>query len=275
MSRRSTRTATAISFAEGGTTRSRALAAARLTGLALWTGTGLALWAVGRVLLLPAPSRYRGFRRRMLQGWSRGVCRLLGIRVRVTGMVPRPPFFLVSNHLSYLDIVVFAAHTPCRFVAKREVGTWPGLGMLARIMETIFIDRTVRRDALRALSQVDRAMQDGDGIVLFAEATSTAGQSVLPFRPALLEWAARTGQPVHYASVSYRTPDGCPPAHLAVCWWGEMTFGRHLAALARLPRIDASLHFGPAPIAGRDRKQLAGQLHEAVRAQFVPVVTQE
>ncbi|HXG43236.1 MAG TPA: lysophospholipid acyltransferase family protein [Gemmatimonadales bacterium] len=211
----------------------------------------------------------------MLQAWSRGVCRLLGIRVRVTGVVPRPPFFLVSNHLSYLDIVVFAAQTPCRFVAKREVGAWPGVGMLARIMETIFIDRTVRRDALRALAQVDRAIRDGDGIVLFAEATSTAGRSVLPFRPALLEWAARTGQPVHYASVSYRTPDGCPPAHLAVCWWGEMTFGRHLVGLARLPRIDASLHFGPAPIAERDRKQLAGRLHDAVRAQFVPVVTQE
>jgi len=190
-------------------------------------------------------------------------------------MVPQPPFFLVSNHLSYLDIVVFAAQTPCRFVAKREVGAWPGVGLLARIMATIFIDRTVRRDALRALAQVDRAMQEGDGIVLFAEATSTAGRSVLPFRPALLEWAARTGQPVHYASVSYRTPDRCPPAHLAVCWWGDMPFGRHLAALARLPRIDASLHFGPAPIAERDRKQLAGRLHEAVLAQFVPVVTQE
>ncbi len=244
-------------------------------GMGIWTGAGLVLWVVGRLLLLPAAGRYRRFRRRLLQAWSRGVCKLLGIEVQVTGVVPKPPFFLVSNHLSYLDIVVFASQTSCRFVAKREVSAWPGVGMLARTMETIFIDRTVRRDALRVLAQLDRAMRHGDGVVLFAEATSTAGQSVLPFRPALLEWAAQSGQPVHYASVSYRTPAGSPPAHLAVCWWGEMTFGRHLMELARVPRVHASVHFGPFPIAERDRKRLAGRLHEAVRAQFVPIVTQE
>ncbi len=275
MSRHSTPTPTARSSADGGPLRSRLRAAARLTGLGIWTGAGLAVWAAGRLLLLPLPRWYRGFRRRLLQAWSRGACGLLGIRVQVTGAVPAPPFFLVSNHLSYLDIVVFAAQTPCRFVAKREVSAWPGVGALARIMETIFIDRTVRRDALRVLARLDRAMQDGDGVVLFAEATSTAGRSVLPFRPALLEWAARSGRAVHYASVSYRTPAGAPPAHLAVCWWGDMTFGRHLMELARLPCVHASVQFGPAPIAERDRKRLAGRLHEAVRAQFVPVVTRE
>ncbi len=275
MSRRSTPTSTGSSSAERGEAGPWRRAALRLAGLGLWTGTGLMVWAAGRLLLLPLPARYRRFRRWIFRAWSRGACRLLGVEVRARGAPPEPPFFLVSNHLSYLDIAVIGSLVPCRFVAKREVGAWPGVGVLARTVGTIFIDRAVRRDAVRVLERMDRAMREGDGVVLFAEATSTAGHSVLPFRPALLEWAARTAHPVHYASVSYRTPGEAPPAHLAVCWWGDMTFGRHLMALARLPRVEASVHFGPAPIAARDRKQLAGRLHQAVQAQFIPVVDRE
>ena len=79
---------------------------------------------------------------------------------------------------------------------------------------------------------------------------------------------------MHYASIAYATPPGGPPAHLAVCWWGEMTFGDHLAALARLPWVAATVRFGAAPIAEQDRKRLAGRLHAAVSAQFIPVVVE-
>ena len=64
----------------------------------------------------------------------------------------------------------------------------------------------LKRDAVRVLDDLADALDGGDGVVVFAEATSTAGHTVLPFRPALLEWAARTGHPVHYASIAYRTP---------------------------------------------------------------------
>lgn len=207
----------------------------------------------------------------MVEGWARSVCRILRVRTVIVGRVPRVPFFLVSNHLSYLDIAVFAALGPARFVAKREVRSWPGIGFLAAVGGTIFIDRSVKRDAVRALDDLASAMADGDGVILFAEATSTAGRGVLPFRPALLEWAARTGHPVHYASIGYRTPAASPPATLSVCWWGEMTFGDHLARMARLTSIEAKLHFGAAPIEDADRKQLAARLHRAVSAHFTPV----
>ena len=142
------------------------------------------------------------------------------------------------------------------------------------MLETIFIDRTNKRDAVRVLEDLAGAVRDGDGVVLFAEATSSAGHTVLPFRPAMLDWAARSGHPVHYASVAYRTPAGAPPAHLAVCWWGDMTFGRHLVELSRLPRIEATIRHGTAPIAERDRKRLADRLQRAVAATFTPVVTE-
>lgn len=264
------RTAIATSSAESSAAALRS--GLRLAGLAGWSAAVITAWAVVTLCALPVPGLRHRVRRAVFRGWARGVVRLLGIRIEVAGDVPSAPFFLVSNHLGYLDVVVYAAVMPARFVAKREVRGWPVVGLLARAMGTIFIDRGIRRDALRVLDDLASAVSEGDGLVLFAEATSSSGEAVLPFRPALLEWAARTGHPVHHASIGYRTPPGSAPAHLAVCWWGEMTFGRHLVALCRLPRIESTVRFGDVPIAEPDRKRLADRLHHAVSATFIPVV---
>lgn len=246
----------------------------RLVLLALLTAATVGGWALLSLLVAPAAGARRQVRRGALRAWGRIGTRILGIRLAVEGRAPAAPFFLVSNHLGYLDVLVFAALAPVRFVAKREVRRWPVVGAAAAVMGTIFIDREVKRDAVRTLDTLAEAIAAGDSVLVFAEATSTAGRGVLPFRPALLDWAARTGHPVHYASIAYATPPGSPPAHLAVCWWGEMTFADHLAALARLPWVAATVRFGAAPITEQDRKRLAGRLHAAVSAQFIPVVVE-
>ena len=270
MSPPSTNTVIASSSADDGRARARV----RLPLLALGIFTALAICGAGALVLRPLPRARRALRGDAFHQLARFVAWLLGVRLEVEGALPTRPFLLVSNHLSYLDIVVYAAMTPIRFVTKREVLGWPVFGLLARSMGSIFVDRTATRDALRALDELADAMAAGDAVLLFAEATSTAGHTVLPFRPALLEWAAQTGHPAHYASIGYRTPAGGPPAHLAVCWWGEMTFMRHLIELARLPWIEATVRFGDAPIAERDRQRLAERLHQAVSAQFTPVVVE-
>ena len=88
----------------------------------------------------------------------------------------------------------------------------------------------------------------------------------------MLESAAKAGIPVSYASLSYRTPPGSAPAHEAVCWWGDMPFGKHVLELLGLPEIRATLSFGEEPIREKDRKILAEQLQYAVAQQFQPVV---
>ena len=110
-------------------------------------------------------------------------------------------------------------------------------------------------------------------MILFPEGTSTDGRQVCPLKPALLEVAARQGYPVHYARVSYRTPSDAPPAHLAVCWWGDMEFGSHFVELCRLPGFQATVTFGAYPIVERDRKALAQKLHRALTHDVVPAVS--
>ena len=204
--------------------------------------------------------------------WANAVLRIMKVRLLVQGQPPDPPFCLVSNHLSYLDIVLFQSLTPCVFVAKSEVAHWPIIGWLARAIGTRFIVRTQKSDVVRVNSEVEQSLLDGEGVIIFPEGTSGKGDGVLPFKSAILGSVTNVGQPVTFASVSYRTPQGEPPAHLAVCWWGDMTFGDHFFNLLKLPSFEAIVVFGNESVEATDRKKMARTLEEKIANTFVPVV---
>lgn len=247
----------------------------RLIGAgALILGTG-ALLAAGRLVLAFAPQTYLRFRGWLFRKGSRSILAVLGFDVRVSGMVPRPPFLLVANHLSYVDVLVLAAHLPCVFVAKAEIRRWPLLGTICRGFGTIFINREERRDIPRVTTELEAALGQGLGVVLFPEGTSSSGSGVLPFRSPLLAPAARLEIPVHYAALGYRTLPEDPPAHLSVCWWGGTRFVPHVLSLVRLRWVGASIDFGDAPLREPDRKILAARLRESVLGKFRPVTDED
>jgi 1-acyl-sn-glycerol-3-phosphate acyltransferase len=243
----------------------------RLAGLAIWTTLLFTVLVVGRrlcAILRTSPTRLKS---RLMQIWSRGVCALLGIRVTVQGSPPSPPFLLVANHLSYVDIVILASRAEGVFVARGDLSGWPILGRLSRSVDTLYVDRQNRRDLPRIGSSMETMLREGRGVYLFPEGTSTGGETILPFKPAILDLAARNAIPVWHAAISYTTPPGATSASQAVCWWGDMTFFKHLVNLTRLPGFEARLSFGDAPLQSRDRKALAAGLWREVRRRFIPV----
>lgn len=195
----------------------------------------------------------------------------MNVEVEVVGEVPAPPFLLVSNHLGYFDIVVLASRVDAVFVSKSEVKSWPVVGLMVEGLGTIFVDRSLRTDLPRVIERIERALDSGQGVIMFPEGTSTAGTSVSAFRPSLLEPAARARLPVSTAALSYSTPSGQPSAHLAVCWWGDMTFTDHFLRLLTLPGFSARVAFGREAVRDSDRKRLASRLEDSVRELFVPV----
>lgn len=246
-------------------------AAVRILLMVLMTLLLLGPWALGTLLLTPWSQAQRRWRGGFMQLWARLLARIIGARIDAEGTPPPPGSLLVANHLSYLDVIVLLAQHPALFVAKSEVAAWPALGWLARIFGTLFIDRRNFRDTLRIQGLIADALAGGDRVVVFPEGTSSPGEAVLPFRAALLELAAGTGQPVWYAALSYRTPDDAPPAAQVVCWWGDMTFFDHLLTLLSLPLFYAHVRFGERPVTAPDRKQLAYALKDQVEQIFVPV----
>jgi 1-acyl-sn-glycerol-3-phosphate acyltransferase len=234
-----------------------------------------AIWYLGNLVASRTKHAANKWRNYIFQQWGRACAAILNMRITVQGTPPEPPFFLVSNHLSYIDIVVYAATLGCNFVAKSDIADWPLLGFAGKGIGTIFIDRARTRDIPIVIGAIEQTMREQQGILLFAEGTSSKGSDVLPLCPSLLQPAAYKEFPVSYASVTYCTPPGYLPAHLSVCWWGGMPFLDHLLAMFEMPGFDATVTFGPQTIRSRNRKALARELHQAIEQQFIPVVQKD
>jgi 1-acyl-sn-glycerol-3-phosphate acyltransferase len=200
-------------------------------------------------------------RAQWLHRWCGFLLRRLSIEVQVRGAVPERGL-VVSNHLSYLDILVFSALAPCAFVSKKEVRRWPIFGFFAAIAGTIFVDRSRPQLAQRTIEEMQEALCSGVRVVLFPEGTSTGGDHVLQFKPALFESAIETQQVITAAHIAYRLLKE-DPAEVA-CYWGEMTFAPHLLRLLAEPQIKAVIRFDGRSESFTDRKIAAEKLHQAV-----------
>lgn len=250
----------------------RLKAALRLLPCVLLTLAAFPIWLLCFPFVFWSPGLRFGLRNLIFRFWAHSLLTILRVKLTVEGTPPEPPFFLVSNHLSYLDIIVIASQLDAAFVAKSEISGWPAVGLIFRCFDTIYIDRSTRRDIPRVLCHMEQLLASGLGIVVFPEGTSTRGAELRRFLPSLLETPARAGLEVSWAAIHYKTPAGELPAHLSVCWWGDAPFLPHALELASLPRVDARVVFGEETCRSEDRKELARQLHQAVSGGFVPIV---
>lgn len=242
-----------------------------IVGTVLFFVLTLGLYSIWWILSWIIPNK-QYWRQLIFQSWARGFARISGMKVDVVGTPPKPPFFLVCNHLSYVDIPALRCAVDGVFVAKSEISHWPVAGKIIGDIGTIFIDRTNRRDIPRAGSEIIQKLDDGEGVIVFPEGTSTKGEEILPFNSSFLEFAAKSDIPVSYCSLSYETPTGEMRASDAVCWWDETTFMDHLYRFFGLTEFTAVIKFGDAPITNPNRKELANELREKVRERFIPVI---
>jgi len=192
---------------------------------------------------------------------SRRHLRIFGYSATVTGPVPQRGV-LVSNHLSYLDILAICAQTPAVFVSKADVRRWPLFGWFASLGGTVFVERERRTHVGEVNREIEAALADGALVVVFPEGTSSDGKTVLPFRTSLLEPAARGNYPISVGWLHYELEDG--DAGQEVCYWGDHSFFPHLLNLLGKRRVRATLRFSSFQRTTDDRKELAKQLQAAV-----------
>jgi 1-acyl-sn-glycerol-3-phosphate acyltransferase len=197
----------------------------------------------------------------VLHRWSRRTLPRMGVVIAVTGS-PAGAGLIASNHLSYLDIIVYSAIAPCAFVSKREVRTWPAVGWIATLAGTIYVDRSHRSATHAIQPEIQAALAGGLRLFLFPEGTSSDGSRLLRFHSSLFQPAVDLQAQVSAASISYTVPDG--DAGTEACYWGDMTLFPHLINLLSKHSVTATVEFSQNFFRFTDRKQAAQQMHQEV-----------
>jgi 1-acyl-sn-glycerol-3-phosphate acyltransferase len=204
----------------------------------------------------------------------RRVIQIMGLHVVVHGAIAKEaPVLFVSNHASYLDIVVLGSLLPVSFVAKSGIVSWFLIGLLARLTRTVFIERDRRAAAIDQRDAIRARLESGDEIVLFPEGTSGDGNHVLPFKSALFDAASAplAGRPVTVqpVSVAYTKLDGIPLGRnlrSLYAWYGGASFVPHFWRVLGLGRATVEVRFHPAVSweSFTSRKTLAEHCHRVV-----------
>ena len=197
-----------------------------------------------------------------LQRAARSVLISVGIGSRVEGEPPSCGL-VVSNHLSYLDIIIFSAAMPCFFVAKAEIRGWPFFGKAARTGGTIFVDRSSLASAMSVAEQMSERLKLPVPVLLFPEGTSTDGAQVLRFHSRLIDPATSGGIPITAAAIRYELAGGVEEREL--CWYGNEGFTPHLWKVLGVEGFSAKLHFGE-PKIYTDRRVAADETHAEITA---------
>ena len=197
-----------------------------------------------------------------IQRWAQQVLAVLEIEVQ-TNTLPPQDFagLVVSNHLSWLDVLVLQSLMPAAFVAKNEVRRWPLVGYMAAACATIFVDRASARSAHAMVDRSAAAMAQGQAIVVFPEGTSSDGTGLGRFHPNIFESAIRAKAPVQLLTLKY-LDRSTGAVDTAAHFTGDMTLLESLQRVMASSRIRAQVHIGECLSAqGHSRKTLAQQAH--------------
>ena len=248
--------------------------ARRRTGTSRWLGCWRLTRAVvhalhgGLICAIVFPFLDDEERRRRVGWWSRRMLTVMGIRLECAGALQPAPVLLLSNHVSWLDILAIDAWRPVRFVSKADVRKWPLLGFMVACGGTLFIERERKRDALRVVHQVADALRTGASVAVFPEGTTGAGPGLLPFHANLLQAAISTGTAVQPLALRYA--DAGAAFSAAPLYLGETSLLRSVWQVACADALVAHI-IALAPIRGdsADRRELAHMAHDGIQRAVV------
>jgi 1-acyl-sn-glycerol-3-phosphate acyltransferase len=186
---------------------------------------------------------------------------ILGVRVHLKGPRASPHTLLISNHTSWLDILVLGGWTNCAFVSKDDLGH--GLfHWLADQNATVYVRRAHRKGAKDQAISVARALEGDKPVTVFPEGTTGPGVHLLPFRSTLLEAANFAAKDVQIRPVAMDYGRAAPE----IAWWHEPGKDNILRILGRRGTLPVAVSvLAPLDRSG-DRKQLAAEARDAIAA---------
>lgn len=184
---------------------------------------------------------------------------IVGARPRVVGRALEPKTLLVSNHVTWLDILVLGGSTGTAFVSKDNLGHGV-IHWLADQNATLYVRREHRKGSKDQALAIARAAEREQPLVLFPEGTTGPGDEMLPFRSSLLEAAAYASDDVEIRPVAIDYGEAAPE----IGWHGEPGKENVLRILGRKGTLPVTIHLLEPLDRSADRKALAHAAREAI-----------
>jgi len=176
---------------------------------------------------------------------------ILNIKVTVEGdegQLERGGYVIIANHMSYVDGIVLGSIFPIVFVSKKEVRSWPVVGLWNILCGTIFIDRQHKQEVGNLVDRMTAKLKQEANILLFPEGTSTNGERMLPFQTVPLAAPLRSRSIIVPTTLAYKSVDDRPvsPANRdLIYWYGDMDFISHFWKLLALRSVEALVTIQP------------------------------
>lgn len=212
---------------------------------------------------------------KLIQWWCKHLLAAFNLRVVSYGNVPIADTQLnnamfVANHISWSDIHALNSIVAIRFIAKSEIRNWPIFGYLVSRANTLFIDRSKKKDAKRTIDVALQSLQSGDTLCLFPEGTTTDGTLVQPFKSSLLQAAIEAQSTIWPVAIHYPHPSG--GANIDVAYAGETTLVESMQKILSQKQPVIELHFlAPITIANavqQDRRALTLHIESLIRSKL-------
>jgi lyso-ornithine lipid O-acyltransferase len=219
-------------------------------------------------LVRPPRSAVEGAER--LHRFCRRVVRALGVSWKVEGELPAAGA-VVSNHLSYLDILLYSAVRPFVMVAKSDVRGWPLIGWLTSRAGTVYVVRGGGQATYRGVNRaMAEAFRSGLPVLFYPEGTTTDGSEVLPFRRGLFHSVLNEGVALRTAALAYSIDGDGGDVTIGedVCWWGDALLAPHLWRLVGIDGLRATVRIDEVVEERRDRFVLSERARERVQEMY-------
>lgn len=202
-------------------------------------------------LLVKRPASRRA-RAEWLTRFCRRVLAAVEITYTATGPVPEQGA-VITNHLTYLDILVHSSLRPCVFVAAIEIRRMPLIGWISMMAGTVYVERGAGGSAAKAAGGMAEGFRDGLPVVFFPEGGTSPGDvPLLPLRTGLLATAIEEGAAVTPGFLHYDlSPVDLQAGRTARndVHWDTQTLPAHVWNLLALHPLRARIDFAPGPIA--------------------------
>jgi 1-acyl-sn-glycerol-3-phosphate acyltransferase len=198
-------------------------------------------------LLVGGTTNRRQVINRWLPRWAKTGLRILRVQVIPAGKLYKPGDLVpgrdntgrgrifIANHRSALDIPILLSLVEARCISRSDLANWPIFGRGARAVGTLFVDRSSRRSGAAVLKEVAHAVENGEGVAMFPEGTSFAGDEVRSFRNGAFNAARRTG--VQIVPIGFAYSD-------EAAYFVKMSFLEHAKHLATAKSMRVAVEIG-------------------------------